>query len=432
MTKCIALFLAAMTMPLTREASATQVPAAADTRAAAEDFYVFTLPLLEIARRRDAQLALTGANAWKHTRDLADDRFREVTTPNNDTLYSTAFLDLRNGPARITVPATGKRYLSLHLLDFYSNAIGFAGSRVGGGRAETVTVVGPGASTRGLTGRVIVSPTPWVWAILRVLVTAPEDLAAARAVQDHSTITGAVPGPRPAPIPPDNVTPEVLRAATVRLLTENPPPPRDSIAMARFRTAGLLGASSVPGIAEGFGTARDRLRRSRRPGTVVNGWIYPRANLGDYGADYAYRGSVAVNGLGALVPAEAMYLRSAAPTPTGLFEGKRAYRLHFAANALPPVDGFWSLSMYERVADGGFYYVTNPQHRYAIGDRTPGLTRNADGSLDIWIGNADPGPLRRANWLPAPAGPFALSLRAYLPGRALLAGEWRAPAVLPE
>jgi hypothetical protein len=96
-----------------------------------------------------------------------------------------------------------------------------------------------------------------------------------------------------------------------------------------------------------------------------------------------------------------------------------------------PLDGFWSLSMYEATADGQFFFTDNPLKRYAIGDRTAGMKRNADGTLDIWVGRADPGGDRRANWLPAPkSGPFALYLRAYLPRAELLDGRYRVPAIV--
>jgi hypothetical protein len=95
------------------------------------------------------------------------------------------------------------------------------------------------------------------------------------------------------------------------------------------------------------------------------------------------------------------------------------------------VDSFWSLSLYEATDDGQFFFTDNPLNRYAIGDRTPGLRTNPDGSLDIWMGHESPGAEREANWLPAPAGPFALFLRAYLPRADLLNGTYRAPAVEP-
>ena len=414
----------------------SQAAPAEDLQAAASDFYVYSLPLLEVARRRDAFLRTHPASSFLHARTLADENAREVTTPNNDTIYSNAFIDLRNGAVTISVSATGRRYFSLALMDAYSNNFAYFGTRATDGRARRVTLVGPGGKAPAGAAHLVRSPTPWVWALARTLVTAPDDLPAARAVQDQVAITGAAPGPAPAPTPPRTAPAAELLNAAQRLLRENPPPPADAPILARFRAAGLLSAfdgSSGRGeaLAAGFAAAREASQRARRPGEVVNGWIYPKADLGNFGTDYAYRAAVAVTGLAAMGPMEAMYLRSAPDTPNGLFDGARSYRLHFDRDNGPPVDAFWSLSMYERTADGGFYFVANPINRYAFGDRTPGLRRNPDGSLDIWISHADPGPERRSNWLPAPAGPFALSLRAYLPRAELRDGRWRAPAVEP-
>ena len=398
---------------------------------ASGEFYLYTLPLLEVARRRDEHIARFGANRFNHSRALADDTFREVTTPNNDTIYSNAFIDLRNGPVTIAIPATGRRYFSLALMDAYSNNFAYFGTRATAGQARTVTLIGPTSQAKE-GGNVVRAPTPWVWALGRTLVTGPEDLNAARAVQDKLVITGSAVGQPPEKVPPSDAAAGTLVAAAVRLIAENPPPRRDEPTIARFRSAGLLdGTTKVTAIdvARGFDAARVASRAARRPGEVKNGWIYPKSNLGNFGTDYSYRAAVALTGLAAMGSEEAMYMRSAAPTSTGLFDGNRSYRLHFDKGLEPPVDAFWSLSMYERTADGGFYFVANPVRRYAIGDRTPELTRNADGSLDIWISHADPGQARRNNWLPAPAGPFALSLRAYLPRTALRDGSWRAPAV---
>lgn len=163
--------------------------------------------------------------------------------------------------------------------------------------------------------------------------------------------------------------------------------------------------------------------------TFINGWSSPRANLGDYGQDYVYRAIVALQGLGALPVAEAMYMKAAGDDGSGTFAGEGLYRLTLPAQL--PLDGFWSLSMYEATADGQFFFTDNPIHRYTIGDRTKGLQRNADGSLDIWIGRSDPGGDKTANWLPAPAaGPFALYLRAYLPKAEMLDGRFRFPAIV--
>jgi hypothetical protein len=163
--------------------------------------------------------------------------------------------------------------------------------------------------------------------------------------------------------------------------------------------------------------------------SYIDGWSYPEARLGDFGQDYLYRGAVALSGLAALPPAEAMYMRAAAPDGRALFDGGRSWRLRFPAGQSPPVNSFWSLSLYEATEDGQFFFADNPLGRYAIGDRTPGLAVGPDGALDIWIGDENPGSDREANWLPAPPGPFALFMRAYLPKPELLQGYYRMPPV---
>jgi len=134
---------------------------------------------------------------------------------------------------------------------------------------------------------------------------------------------------------------------------------------------------------------------------------------------------VALSGLAALPPEEAIYLRPVGPDGRTVFHDG-AYQLHLPGPL--PVDGFWSLTMYEATADGQFFLTANPLNRYAIGDRTPGLVRGPNGEIDIFIARDDPGGAKTANWLPAPAsGPFAVSLRAYLPRAELLDGRYRLP-----
>jgi hypothetical protein len=162
----------------------------------------------------------------------------------------------------------------------------------------------------------------------------------------------------------------------------------------------------------------------------VDGWSYPAARLGDFGQDYGYRAGVALAGLAALPPVEAMYMRPQGPLPRDLFDGARTWRLTFPSGQPLPVNSFWSLSLYEATPEGQFFFTDNALNRYAIGDRTAGLKTNEDGSLDIWIGHADPGDERRSNWLPAPDGPFALFMRAYLPKAELLDGRYRLPPIV--
>jgi hypothetical protein len=221
-------------------------------------------------------------------------------------------------------------------------------------------------------------------------------------------------------------------------MIENRAPATDRRALDRIAPLGLGTPGFDPGrfspdeaaaIAAGIEDARAQARFAGFGGKRVGNWLYPAANTGNFFQDYLTRARIAVSGLAALPTAEAMYLAALSPDG-GMFDGDGPWRLHFTADALPPVDAFWSLTMYEAQSSGALFLTENPIARYAIGDRTPGLALNPDGSLDIWIARTDPGGARTANWLPAPAeGPFAMILRAYLPRQELIAQSYIPPAV---
>lgn len=389
---------------------------------AARDAYLYALPLIEMATTRARVLKAPGAtvNALAHTRVLADHASRAVTTPNNDTLYSTAFLDLTKGPAALTIPALGQRYYSVAVMDMFTNNNVVLGTRTVGGQGGSFTLVGPGHASTG-TNPVRIA-TPHAWLLIRTLVNGDADLDAARKAQDGFILKGPPPAPVAAYAARD-AKPEDYFAAARTLLAADPAPPTDLRILRR--AAAFLGAGPFDAAAAADGVDEARMITVFAKGrqTFVNGWAYPRANLGDYGQDYLYRAIVALQGLGALPTAEAMYMKAAGDDGAGNFNGDGLYRLSLPAQM--PLDGFWSLSMYEATADGQFFFTDNPLKRYAIGDRTPGLKRNADGSLDIWIGRTDPGGERTANWLPAPkSGPFSMTLRTYLPRAELLGGAF--------
>ncbi len=138
---------------------------------------------------------------------------------------------------------------------------------------------------------------------------------------------------------------------------------------------------------------------------------------------------MALTGLAALEPAEAIYLSCTADSNGRPLSGANAYRLTFPADGLPPARAFWSVAVYEVTAEGRAFFVDNPIGRYSIGDRTPGLQKAADGSLTLYLQRERPEGDRLANWLPAPNGPMRLMLRAYEPEEALIEGRYRAPGV---
>ncbi len=419
---------------------ASALAAPQSLREAARLAWIYGLPLLEMARSRDETLARgTKVNTLFAARELTTVETQSVTTPNNDTLYARAWFDLSAGPAQITLPPSGERYLSVALMDMYSNNFAVLGTRTTGGEGGTFTLVGPGAATP-VRADVIRSPTRWVWMLARTLVAGPEDLAAANQAQDGIRVRApAAPTPKPAAL--RSAEWPVYFGAVDALMRENPPPVTDAGLLAAISPLGLMAgrsfdagrfsAAEASEIAAGVKEARASL--AGRQGQVVDGWIYPKATLGDFGQDYVYRAQVSLGGLAALPPQEAMYMRARAADGGLRFDSARRYRLHLPADRLPPVNGFWSATIYEVTPDGQYFFTRNEIDRYALGDRSPGLRRNADGSLDLFVSRERPAAADVGNWLPAPmTAPFSLVLRTYLPKDELLTGSYRLPPLLAE
>lgn len=407
-------------------------------RDAAREAFIYTLPLNEIALVRGRILgAGLKPNTFLPQRILAGPEAHNVTTPNNDTIYASAFIDLSQGPVTLVQPDLGDRYASFALMDMWSDNFAVLGTRTTGPKGGSYQLVGP--TDRAPLPNVIRSPTPWVWALARVVVNGESDLAAAQAVQAGYRIEGGKTGAPAAPgARREGPWQDYFRAA-VALLTENPPPATDQGILRRIAPLGFgpgfdpatFGQAQQAEIAAGVADALALVKGGGGLGAdAKNGWMFQAADTGAFFQDYLGRARVALGGLAALPPAEAMYLTALSPENRRLFDGDRPYRLHFPKDRLPPVDAFWSLTMYEATPEGQFFMTANPIKRYAIGDRTAGLKRDADGGLTIWIGRGDPGGERRANWLPAPAkGPYAMILRLYLPRPEAISAAWTPPRI---
>ncbi len=173
-------------------------------------------------------------------------------------------------------------------------------------------------------------------------------------------------------------------------------------------------------VGEGQKMIEDRIQRS---GIFVNGWTITREGIGNYGTSYLQRAAVALVGLGANVPEDAVYPMAFVDSERRPYNGSNRYVLHFDNGQLP-VNAFWSLTVYDE--DG--YFADNSIQRYAIGDRDK-LKFNNDGSLDIYIQHESPGKDKESNWLPAPKDTFNLIIRLYWPKIEILTGEWNPPAV---
>jgi len=408
----------------------------ASLRAAARNAFLFALPLTEIANVR-ARFLGAGIPAGRFflQRGLVTPKDREVTTPNADTLYGNSFIDLSRGPARLTVPPLGERYASVALMDMYSNVVAVLGTRTIGQDGGSFALVGPDdAAAPGA----IRFPTPWVWAMARVVVHGKDDVDAALAVLREFSCEAAPASSWAAGASRTGPWQTWLKAANA-LLIESPPTATDRLMLGRMASLGLglpefdperFSAAEADEIIAGLDEGKALARSAGFGGKQIGGWIYPATNTGNFLQDYLTRARIAISGLAALPPAEAMYLTAVPPDGGMHFDGAGAWRLSFAAGSLPPVDAFWSLTLYQAEDNGALFLTPNPIDRYTIGDRTAGLVQSDHGRLDIWISRTDPGAERRSNWLPAPAdGPFVLVLRTYLPSEPLVRMDYVPPAI---
>lgn len=407
--------------------------------------YRYALPLYEVMRLRYTTVYdqnnphRVALNHFVHKHSLAGPQDRLVTMPNNDTLYSLAVLDLSGGPVRLEVPDSGGRYYSAALMDAYTNNFSIINRRTTQGQSASFLISGPGwAQDNDPAGaQSIRAPTNTVLLLVRVLVDGPEDLAAAVALQDRFRLTGpplSTRGVAP-PLAPQDGDAENFVAVVNRALADNPPPRDNTPMLAQVARVGMVpGTGTLPPSLAGkwrrdLPLAQKLLARAvAKPRRLIQGWSYPPPDTGNFGTDYDVRAAIALVGLLALPPEEAMYTSAWTDAQNRALDGGHRYRLHLPPGGVP-VEAFWSLSLYTIEADGRAYFADNPLHRYAIGDRTPGLKKNPDGSLDLLIQHDSPGAAQQGNWLPAPDGPFRLVMRAYEPKLTLLKGEFRYPAI---
>jgi hypothetical protein len=407
--------------------------------------YRYGLPLFEVMRLRYTTVYdeynphRVPFNTLLHKRNLVEAGEQLVTAPNNDTLYSLAVLDLSAGPVRLEVPDTGGRYYSAALMDAYTNNFSVIGRRTTGTHARSFIITAPGWElTEPANGaQLIHCPTPTALLLLRIVVDGPDDLPAVRQLQNGFRLTGPARHDTDAAKPPMPILgdPMSFIAVVNRGLADNPPPAADAQILKRIAGVGIAPGAGppTPALATqwlGFLPLQQRLLAwvLAHPRHLVAGWNYPPSDIGNFGTDYAVRAAVALFGLLALPPEEAAYSSALHDAHGRALNGAHRYRLKLPPGGVP-VDAFWSLSMYQVADDGRLYFTSNPLHRYAIGDRTAGLKKNQDGSIDILIQHDSPGAAEESNWLPAPAGAFRLMMRAYQPRRELLDGQFRYPGV---
>ncbi len=376
--------------------------------------------------------------------NLLDHTARAVTAPNSDTIYASAYLELSGGPIEIVTPDAPDRYHSIAFMNAFTDHFAVLGTRTTGGRAGRYWVVGPDWAGQPPSGvELIRSDTNDVWMLARFLVEGPDDLAAAREVQSRFILE---PVPQRGPVrdlimePQTASSPSHFLDVINELLGRSPVTLGQARRAGRFRDVGIRpGETGVwntlpaktreewsvrfPEMLDRLGRQNDYLLAER------NGWRGAPAEVGNFGENDALRAGVARWALAALPSEEATYFRSTRDSKGELLDGANAYQFRIPAEGVP-VDSFWSMTIYREYDDGRFFMVDNPISRYAIGDRTSGLVKDADGSILIHIQPEVPDGMMAANWLPAPQGRVMLFFRAYLPRSEIRENRWSPPALV--
>lgn len=426
--------------------------------------YIYGYPLvtMEMTRRvmtnvAEPQGTRAPMGQFVRMREYPSASFRDVTAPNADTLYTTAWVDLSKEPWVLELPDFGDRYFLFPMLDGWTNVFEVPGKRTTGGKAARYAITGPG--WRGTLPEGVVqykSPTDLVWILGRIYCDGtPADYAAVHALQDAVRLAPLGSFGQTFSPPKGTVDPSLDMKTAVReqvnrldatayfdllakLMVDNPPSVADAPMVAKLARLGIvpgqrfsserLGPDAAGPLAKvpAAGVARI-MGDFQRAGATENGWVFT-TKTGVYGTDYLTRALITAIGLGANRPQDAVYPTSEKDAAGKPYDGANSYTMHFAKDQLPPVRGFWSLTMY----DADYFFVANPLNRYTLSSRNR-FDVNPDGSIALLIQHADPGPGKQANWLPAPKGRFILMLRLYWPQEtppSILNGSWKIPAVV--
>lgn len=408
--------------------------------------YIYGYPLVLMERTRQLQTKLdstiqpelTASNVFFYK--TINPKFKDVVTPNVDTVYGAAFLDLSNNPVVLNVPDTNDRYYVVQIMDAYSNTFSSIGSRTTGTKAGRFAIAGPnwnGALPSGLT--VVKSPTNTAWLICRVLSKGKDDVDEATKILKQFTLTTLDGNSSPYVIKPvnklllNNKVEDLSAIDFFKTMTDlmilNPTTNNESFEkqfeyIGIDRNYGFDGEKLDQDIITG-------LKRAAKDAFLIisnslkevdhrysKGWL-TYIGMGTYGDEFLKRAFVAYMGLGANLDEDATCPRTFTDEEGNQLNGKNNYILHFNKGQFPPVEAFWSVTMY----DSEYYLVENEIDRYAIADYMSDLEFNDDDSLDIYISRSKP-KKQEANWLPAPEGDFNLLLRMYQPAAEILNGTY--------
>ncbi|MBN9287305.1 MAG: hypothetical protein BGO43_15550 [Gammaproteobacteria bacterium 39-13] len=428
-------------------------------QALAIDAYIYGYPLvtMDMTRKVMTNVAtVEGAHGpmgqFVNMQKYPDASFKDVTAPNADTLYSTAWLDLSKEPYILQVPNEDHRYYLMPLLSGWTDVFAAPGKRTTGTQAHNYAIIGPnwkGKIPQGITQ--LKSPTNMVWVLGRTYCTGtPEDYKAVHALQAEYKLVPLSAYGKPYTPPEGKVDPDVDMKTPVRdqvnalsanayfnklaeLMKDNPPAKEDApmiekLAMLGIKPGEAFDANQDPVIAKAIEQAVRKaqtkiMMHEKQSSMVRNGWLY-FLKTGWYGTDYLQRAFVTAIGLGANLPQDAIYPAATTDSKGKRLNGKNRYVIHFEKNKLPPVKGFWSLTMY----NDQYFFVENALNRYTLSGRDK-LKTNKDGSIDLYIQHDAPSKEKESNWLPAPEDDFNLMFRFYWPRESIVNGKWLPPAV---
>jgi hypothetical protein len=434
------------------------------------DAYVYLYPLItmDITRKQltntDKGFGRGPMNVFHNVPAYPPASDKSVVRTNYDTLYSITYLDLLKEPVVVSVPDTAGRFYILPMLDMWTDVFASAGSRTTGTQAANFLVTPPGWRPE-LRDRFIDelklpkntqridAPTPYVWIIGRTKTDGPADYEAVRKIQAGFNVTplsdwGKTPRPVEFKVDPsvDMKTPPREQVDTMpvgrffayaaELMGQQPPHITDQPILAQMKKLGIEPGKPFditkvdPIIAKGLDTAPEagqKLMDWKLPtiARVVNGWSMNTDTMGVYGNYYLKRAIVTRLGLGANLPEDAIYPLNLADETGKPLDGSNKYTIHFDKGSTPPVNAFWSITMYD--PEGNAY--RNNLDRQAVSSWMP-FVFNADGSLDVYFQNENPGKNKEANWLPSPKGGFNLTMRMYSPKAEALTGRWNPPPIV--
>jgi hypothetical protein len=439
-------------------------PGLEEAASAATDAYIYGYPLVTMDMTRKFLTNYTTVQGSRgpmgqiirlRTYPAVDDH--AVTAPNADTLYTTAFFDVSNEPWVFSIPDMGDRYYLMPMLDGWTDVFQVPGKRTTGGKAQSYAITGPGWSgtlPAGVTE--YKSPTGIVWILGRIYCTGtPDDYAKVHALQDKFSLVPLSSYGKPYTPLPGEVDNNLDMKTAVRdqvdamdvnsyfnylakLMKTNTPAADDAPLVAKMATIGLvpgqdfdaskLGAfdkeaiKAVPKLAQ-----LKIMEYFKQVGKPVNGWMFT-TKTGIYGTQYLDRALITAIGLGANRPQDAVYPTGEKDADGNGFDGaSKKYVIHMDKGQMPPVDGFWSFTMY----DDKYFFVPNPLNRYTLSSRNK-FVSNPDGSVDLYLQADSPGKAKEANWLPAPKAKFIPMLRLYWPKEtppSIIDGSWIPPAI---